>query len=207
MRTSTWWMALPVVVAVGAVAVIAWRFGALVAPVWTGEASRLAVVLGVAPGMQVADVGAGDGAVAGAMAALVGATGRVYATEISGDRVAGLTARKERHGLTNLEVVAARADDTGLPDGACDALYLRHVFHHLDDRRGMVDRLARAVRSGGRIAIIDFPPGALWFHGADHGVTADAARQVFDDAGWRLRERRDDWGGGSYLLVFERDRD
>jgi ubiquinone/menaquinone biosynthesis C-methylase UbiE len=51
--------------------------------------------------------------------------------------------------------VAAQGDDTGLPDGACDAVSLRHIFHHPADRPAMVARLTRATRPGGRIAVRD----------------------------------------------------
>jgi ubiquinone/menaquinone biosynthesis C-methylase UbiE len=170
---------------------------------WTGEATGLAAALGVAAGARVADVGAGDGAMAEAMSALVGPGGRVYATEITAAQVAALAAFQSRRGLTNLEVVSARPEDTGLVDGCCDAVYLRHVFHHVDDRAAMAARLARAVVPGGRIAVIDVAPGGLWFHGASHGVSPDQVREAFERAGWRLRERRDDWGGGTFLVVFE----
>jgi hypothetical protein len=46
--------------------------------------------------------------------------------------------------------------------------------------------------------------GALWFHGADHGVSADEVRTAFEATGWRQIARRDDWGGSTYLVVFER---
>ncbi len=51
--------------------------------------------------------------------------------------------------------------------------------------------------------MIDFAPGTLWFHGADHGVTPDRIRAAFSNAGWRLRQQVDDWGGGMFLVVFE----
>lgn len=204
MTTSTIWR-LVALTALAAGGAVAWRFAFLVAPLaWTGEARALAEALGVRPGMCVADVGAGEGAMAEAMVAAVGPDGRVLATELSVERLGDLAARKSRRGLANLEVVVARSDDTGLPDGACDAVYLRHVFHHLPDRQAVAERLARATTPGARIAVIDFPPGVLWFHGDDHGVRADDVSAAFLSAGWRQRERRDDWGGGTFLVVFER---
>jgi predicted methyltransferase len=47
-----------------------------------GEVERLAALLELRPGSVVADVGAGDGAYAVALARRVGPEGRVYATEI-----------------------------------------------------------------------------------------------------------------------------
>lgn len=203
-RRNVWQWGLAVA-AVAAAATMGRQAAWFLAPLsWTGEATGLAASLGLSPGATIADVGAGDGVMAADLAARVGPTGRVYATEVSPARVADLVAMRSRRGLTNVDVVTARLDDTGLADACCDALYLRHVFHHLEDRPAMVERLARAVRAGGRIAVIDFAPGGLWFHGASHGVSADQVREAFERAGWVLRERRDDWGGGTFLVTFER---
>jgi hypothetical protein len=54
------------------------------------------------------------------------------------------------------------------------------------------------------VAVIDFAPGSLWFHGSDHGVHAESVVAAFEGAGLRLRRRDDRWGGGMFLLVFER---
>jgi hypothetical protein len=61
----------------------------------------------------------------------------------------------------------------------------------------------RSVEPGGRIAVIDFAPGQLWFHGRDHGVDPDEVVAVFAAAGTRLVRRDDRWGGPTFLLVFE----
>ena len=186
------------------VGALVWRFGYYVAPfAWTAEPQRLAAELGVVAGMAVADIGAGGGDMAAAMAAVVGAGGLVYATELSPSRRDALARRVAGAGLDNVRVVAAGAVETGLSPHCCDAVYMRTVFHHVSDPRAFAVSVAAAVRPGGRIAVIDFAPGTLWFHGADHGVTPDRIRTAFRDAGWRLRGQVDDWGGGMYLLVFE----
>jgi hypothetical protein len=66
---------------VGAGALV-WRFGYYAAPyAWTDEPARLVSALGIGPGAVVADVGAGDGALAVAVARRLGGGARVYATE------------------------------------------------------------------------------------------------------------------------------
>jgi ubiquinone/menaquinone biosynthesis C-methylase UbiE len=101
-------------------------------------------------------------------------------------------------------VVEAAADETRLANECCDAVYLRTVFHHIGDKGAFARSLARTVRTGGRVAVIDFPPGALWFHEADHGVSAATVIDACYQAGLRLVQQSEDWGGGTYLLVFER---
>jgi ubiquinone/menaquinone biosynthesis C-methylase UbiE len=205
MAQMSWMVGLPAAAAGVVLSAVAWRFAWFALPLSaTGEAERLAAALGIGPAARVADVGAGTGAMAERMAGIVGREGAVYATELSAARRDDLAARKARRGLESMRVVAAWPDATGLPAACCDALYLRHVFHHIADRSAFVAALTRAVRPGGRIAIIDFPPGALWFHGADHGVTADDVRAAFWEVGWRERERQQSWGGSTFLVVFER---
>ena len=43
--------------------------------------------------------------------------------------------------------------------------------------------VARALRPQGRVAVIDFAPGMLWFHAADHGVRPNAVVGAFQAAG------------------------
>ena len=184
--------------------VIAWRFAFFVAPyAWTQEPSRLRDVLEVRTGDYIADIGAGDGSLASAMADFVGADGIVYATELSAENRATIAKRIERAGLSHVRVVEGKPAATSLPDGCCRAVYLRAVFHHISDRDAFAREIVKAVRPGGRIAVIDFAPGSLWFHGADHGVTADTVQTAFTDAGCRLVQKIDNWGGGMFLLLFE----
>jgi len=155
--------------------------------------------------MQIADIGAGSGALAVAMASFVGSTGQVHATEVVPERRAAIERRVSRASLGNVHAVAAGEASTQLPVSCCDAVYLRAVFHHIADRSMFAADVARALRPGGRVGVLDFAPGTLWFHGADHGVQPDSVLHAFEAAGLRLRERIDDWGGGMFLFVFERN--
>lgn len=202
-----WKLVLYFIVSVAAVAAgaVVWRFAFFVAPfAWTGEPARLAEVLQIQPGMRVADIGAGTGAHAVALAGYVGGSGQIYATELSPDRRREIATRIARASVRNVQVIAAADEATGLSDDCCDAIYMRAVFHHIADRVAFATRVTRALRPGGRVAAIDFPPGTLWFHGTDHGVHADEVSKSFQAAGLQLRQRIDDWGGGMFLLVFER---
>jgi ubiquinone/menaquinone biosynthesis C-methylase UbiE len=184
--------------------VIAWRFAFFIAPyAWTQEPSRLRDLLQVRTGDYIADIGAGDGSLAGAMARFVGSSGLIYATELSAANRAAIANRIDRAGLSQVRVVEAKPGATNLPDDCCRAVYLRAVFHHIPDQAAFAREIVKAVRPGGRIAVIDFAPGSLWFHGADHGVTPDAVQTAFIDAGCRVIQRIDNWGGGMFLLLFE----
>jgi ubiquinone/menaquinone biosynthesis C-methylase UbiE len=193
-----------VLLSLSALAVVLWRFAIFVLPFsWTGEAEDLADRLRVKPGSVIADIGAGDGSLAFEMGRRVGTTGTVYATELDPARLGQIADRASRAGLRQIRVIAGETAGTRLPDRCCDAVYLRTVFHHIADPSLFADAVRRALRPGGRVAIVDFPPGALWFHGDNHGVAANTVIQAFERAGFRRIEQIDDWGGGTYFLLFE----
>jgi ubiquinone/menaquinone biosynthesis C-methylase UbiE len=102
-----------------------------------------------------------------------------------------------------VRVVEGATDATRLPDDCCDAIYLRAVTHHLADRDRFAAEIFKAVRPGGRVVVIDFAPGSLWFHGADHGVTPHDVRRAFESAGFKTAGQIENWGGGMFAMVFE----
>jgi ubiquinone/menaquinone biosynthesis C-methylase UbiE len=198
-------LALAVVAFTGAAAAIALaaHFGFFMMPVaWTGEPVRLVNLLGIGPGDRVADIGAGNGAHAVALARLVGPDGEVLATDIDANR-RGVIAKRAAAAGVNIRVIEASAEATNLADRCCDAIYMRTMFHHVQDRLAFAKDVVRSVRPGGRIAVIDFSPGRLWFHGRDHGVTPELVLSAFANAGCSLRHRDDSWGGPTFLLLFD----
>jgi ubiquinone/menaquinone biosynthesis C-methylase UbiE len=185
--------------------VVAWHFAIFIVPIqWTGEPVRIADLLGLKPGSVVANIGAGDGDLAVEMAHVVGARGIVYATELSTQRRGNIARRASEAGTPQVRIVEAKTDITQLPDECCDAVYMRASLHHISDLQAYAREVVKAVRPGGRVAIIDFAPGALWFHGDEHGIEADNVIQAFHQVGMSLTQRIEDWGGATYLLLFER---
>jgi ubiquinone/menaquinone biosynthesis C-methylase UbiE len=114
--------------------------------------------LALAPGMSVADVGAGQGELTVALAAEIGPNGRVYATDIDPQALEQIRVRVAAAELRNVTILQARARDPGLPTSCCDAVVIRRVYHHLSDPAATNLGLLRALRPGGVLAIIDFPP-------------------------------------------------
>jgi SAM-dependent methyltransferase len=199
--------ALAAVVVALVLGTIAWQFVFFFAPfTWTGEPARLAQALGLRPGMHVADIGAGSGALAIEMASLVGSAGQVFATELDPKQRAAIDRRISRGSRRNVRTVAGAEAETGLPESCCDAIYMRAVFHHVVDGPQFAASVVRALRPGGRVGVIDFAPGTLWFHGADHGVRPASVVSAFQAAGLKVRDRVDDWGGGMFLIVFSAPR-
>lgn len=125
------------------------------------ELRLLTEMLDLAPGKAVADIGAGEGEYAMAIAAAVGDTGTVYATELDEDKLAALEATQKESGLSQLQVVKGQFEATALEPASVDAAFLRDVYHHITAPEKFMASLFQTIRPGGRLVLIDFPP-TLW---------------------------------------------
>jgi ubiquinone/menaquinone biosynthesis C-methylase UbiE len=179
----------------------------------TGEEERLASLLQAAPGKTMAEIGAGKGAFSVALAQRLQPGGTLYSTELNPERRQQIRERVERQHARNVVVVEAGETTTNLPDGCCDAIFMRNVYHHIGDPERFNASLRRAIRPGGRLAIIDFEPGVFWHlwrrpEGANrertgHGVGWLAVARELQRAGFRVERVVDDWGGRLYLVLLE----
>ena len=121
------------------------------------EIPELAKLLELQPGMTAADVGAGFGACTIELSKVVGASGRVYSTDIGASQLAALRNVAKRDGHANV-VIESAAASTNLPALCYHAILIRDAYHHLTDPAAMVKSLADALKPGGLLAVIDFPP-------------------------------------------------
>lgn len=124
------------------------------------EVPLLVEILALKPGMTVADVGAGFGAWTMRLSKWIGPSGRVFATEIGASQLASLRESVKKEGLTNVTVVEGAPRSTNLPADCCDAIFIRDAYHHLTEPQDILKSFAAALKPGGRLAIIDFPPRA-----------------------------------------------
>ena len=122
------------------------------------EVGRLVKLLQLDPGMRIADVGAGLGAWAFRFAQWTGPAGHVYATELDEVPLGILRSVVAREALSNVTVLKGAIDSTNLPAGCCDAILTRNVFHYFTEPAAMIRSFAAALKPGGHLAVVDFPP-------------------------------------------------
>jgi predicted methyltransferase len=121
-------------------------------------ANRAAIVAAadLKQGERVADVGAGTGAYLAALSAAVGPQGHVLAVDISPGFVMHMSQRAAREGLGNVSAVLGRGDNPTLPAGALDAIITINTFHHFEAPDAMIAHMARALKPGGTLLLVDF---------------------------------------------------
>ncbi len=111
--------------------------------------------LRLAPGMQVADIGAGTGWHARRMAPRV-APGRVYAVDVQPQMVAMLQRVAAQPGLGNVLPVLGGERDPKLARGSIDLALMVDVYHELAYPAEMLDAVVVALKPGGRLVLVEY---------------------------------------------------
>ncbi len=173
------------------------------------EIKRLAALMEWKPGTVAADIGAGDGEYTFAAVERVGASGKVYATEIDAKKLVELKHEVAKRKLANVMVVESKEADTNLPTGCCEAIFLRHVYHHLTKPMEFDANLVRSLKPGGRLAIIDFAPRAglepvegVPSNRGGHGIPQKMVIEELGAAGLQVEKIVNDWPEDSYCVLF-----
>jgi len=173
------------------------------------EVKRLAALMEWKPGTIAADIGAGDGKYTLAAVERVGASGKVYATEIDRKKLEELEGEVAKRKLENVTVVESKEADTNLPSGCCDAIFLRRVYHHLTKPVEFDRNLARSLKPGGRLAIIDFAPRSglepvegVPSNRGGHGIAQKLVIEELRAAGFEVEKIVNDWPDDSYCVLL-----
>ena len=116
---------------------------------------KIMEIIGLAPGMSIAEIGAGRGRVVIHLADRVGPKGKVYAEDIDADRLRDLTERCRRIGFTNVEVILGEVTDPKLPAGASDVILIVGSYQHFTDPVTLMRNSRGALKANGRVAIVD----------------------------------------------------
>jgi len=160
--------------------------------------------LALAPGMVIADVGAGSGYLSRRMAPRVSPGGRVLGVDIQPEMLALLAQAAADPRFANIEPVRGAPDDTNLPDGSVDLAIMVDVYHELEYPYEVLESIVRALKPGGRVAFVEF-------RGEDRNVPIKplhkmTERQIRLEAGqhaltWERTARRLPW---QHLVVFRK---
>lgn len=114
--------------------------------------------IGVAPGMIVAEIGAGRGRYVVYLAVRVGESGKVYAEDINAASLKHLDRRCARWELKNVETILGEVTDPKLPQGELDLIFVISSYHHFDDPVALLQNARAALKPDGTLAIAEWLP-------------------------------------------------
>ena len=176
----------------------------IVSPQWSDEATRDAAheadtvmaLLGVRPGMAVADIGAGSGYYVARMARRVGDAGVVYGQDITPRYLRYLRERVDRDELKNVRLALGDPHDPRLPARSVELVTMIHMYHEIEQPFGLLTNLVPALRPGARIAILDMDRRT-----DQHGTPPRLLKCEMEAVGYRQQSFHD-LGVDGYVSIF-----
>jgi SAM-dependent methyltransferase len=162
------------------------------------QINRVMDILGLTPGKNVADIGAGSGWFTVRAARRTGDTGHVYAVDINPEAIRYIDDRMQKEQLHNIKTILGREDNPLLPTDQIDAVLLLKTYHEVAKPVTLLQNLRPALRPGAKVGIIDRNGSA-----ENHGVNRDIVLKEFAEAGYQPAGSYDFVKDGmDYFLVF-----
>ena len=162
-----------------------------------GEAEEVIRLAGVASGMSVADIGAGEGYYTVRLAPVVGGRGRVLAEDIVPQTINTLAQRVHREKLDNVAVILGDPENPKLPEGSFDRIFLVHMYHEVQSPYAFLWNLREGLKPGGEVILVDAdrPPRR-------HGIPARMVQCELAALGLRLVRYQPITGREAYFAAF-----
>jgi len=161
---------------------------------------RVIATLNLKRGQIVADIGSGTGYFSVRLAKSVAAP-KVYGADIEPSMVSYLRERAAKEGLDNVIAVQAAADQPNLPEPV-DLVLIVDTYHHIGDREAYFRRLAKSIRPGGRVAIIDFKSDSPEGPPKEFRFSAEQFKAEMGKAGYKLAAQHN-FLPRQQFLIFE----
>lgn len=163
------------------------------------QVNRVMDVLGIAPGKNVADIGAGSGWFSVRAARRVTDSGKVFAVDINPEAADYIKNRASKEKLNNIETIVSTPDDPKLARNSVDAVLLLKTYHEVANPVALLRNLKPALRSGAKVGVIDRNG-----NGEDHGLNSDVVIREASEAGYHLVKNYDFVKGDKvdYFLLF-----
>jgi cyclopropane fatty-acyl-phospholipid synthase-like methyltransferase len=163
------------------------------------QINRVMDLLGIQPGRNVADIGAGSGWFTVRAARRVAGPGTVYAVDINPESIKYIEQRSKKEQLQNIKTILSKPDDPKLPADSVDAALLLKTYHEIANPIALLRNLRVSLKPGAKIGIIDRDG-----NGENHGVNKDVVIREAAQAGYELRDSQDFVKGDAmdYFLIF-----
>ena len=170
----------------------AWQIGSQPAAEWiphledpkrvaTLHIDEVIKIIGLKPGMVIADIGSGSGVFTRPFAkAVAGNGGKAVAVDIDPALLSYVSESAGKQGIKNIETHLAPVDDPKLSGPILDVAFFHDVFHHIEQRDVYVKNLAKYIKPTGRIVLIERSSHAM-MHDDNHDGNAEMHRAMHGD--------------------------
>jgi predicted methyltransferase len=151
--------------------------------------------LAITPAMDVADIGAGSGYFTRRLATAA-PQGTTWAVDVDADFKDHIEQHRNEWGTPNIETRLAVYEHPLLPRDTVDLVFISNTYSFLQDRAAYFTAVYKALRRGGRLAVIDWRhdvecPRQLGCPKPGDRIPADTALTELEAVGFELLARHE----------------
>ena len=151
------------------------------------KADKILKILNIQPGQTIADIGSGGGFFTFLFSHLVGDKGTVIAIDINEKFLEYIESQAAENSLTNIKTVLATEESIPIKHNSVDLVFVRNVYHHLQNRIRYFVEAKQLLSPSGRVSIIEHSNrGSIFsFHRrCSHNVPQEIIIQEMNKAGY-----------------------
>jgi len=168
------------------------------------QPGRALDLIGIQPGMVVADVGAGTGYMTLRIARRVGEDGKVYANDIQPAMLEKLEDNARRANLGNIETVLGSEADAKLPANKVDLVILVDVYHEFSRPQEMLQSIRRSLKPDGRLVLLEYKKEDPTIPiRPDHKMSVYEIRTEVEAEGYKM-DKVIDTLGRQHIVIFRK---
>lgn len=168
--------------------------------------NKILNVLDLHQGQVAVDIGAGGGYFVMKFVEKVGPNGKVFAVDTNQNFLEYILENSTMNGYRNIKTIFADHMFDKLPSNELDLVFIRNVYHHLQDRVNYFKNLKKMLKPHGRVVIIDYMNnGSFSFHKIfGHSVPQEQIIEELEKAGFQLAKSYDFLPEESFTIFIKR---
>jgi len=120
------------------------------------KAEDILKTLNIQPGQTIADIGSGGGFFTFLFSHIVREKGTVYAIDTNEDFLKYINSQAAENGLTNIKTILATEESILIPHHSVDLVFVRNVYHHLQNRVQYFTQVKNLLSPSARVSIIEY---------------------------------------------------
>jgi len=117
---------------------------------------KMVSMLGLKPGMAVADIGCGTGYLAERVSPRITPGGVVYGVDIQKEMLELLVRKMRMKRIENVKPVLGEEADPKLEPESCDMMVMVDVYHEFEFPYEMIRRMIAGLKKGGQIVFVEY---------------------------------------------------
>ena len=140
------------------------------------DAPAILFQIGLKTGDTLVDIGCGDGYFSIPAARMVTQSGQVFSLDINAEAISELQNAALAAGLHNIKTFVGEAETTAICEHAADVVLMANVLHDFNDPVAVLQNARKMLKSGGRLANLDWKKEERQLHGPPFAKRFDQSK-------------------------------